>query len=109
MNSPILKEGIPQLERLNIKKNISSIIGEIDRQVEIIKNQINVNYIQDMNKYGKQLTMNLEKNISFFSNQINILINDIKSKIESIELMELYSSHLDLIDSIENNILLNSK
>ena len=106
MNSPILKEGIPQLERLNIKKNISSIIGEIDRQVEIIKNQINVNYIQDMNKYGKQLTMNLEKNISFFSNQINILINDIKSKIESIELMELYSSHLDLIDSIENNILL---
>ena len=106
MNSPILKEGIPQLERLNIKKNISSIIGEIDRQVEIIKNHINVNYIQDMNKYGKQLTMNLEKNISFFSNQINILINDIKSKIESIELMELYSSHLDLIDSIENNILL---
>ena len=68
MNSPILKEGIPQLERLNIKKNISSIIGEIDRQVEIIKNQINDNYIQDMNKYGKQLTMNLEKNISFFSN-----------------------------------------
>ena len=106
MASPILKQGISLLERINIKNNIGSIIEEIDNQVQIIKNQINDNYLQDMNKYGKELTMNLEKNISFFSNQSNILINDIKSKIESIELMELYSSHLDLIDSIENNILL---
>jgi len=106
MASPILKEGISFLERLNIKKNISSIIEEIDNQVQIIKNQINDNYLQDMNKLGKQLTMNLEKNISFFTNQSNNLIKEIKSKIESIELMELYSSHLDIIDSIENNILL---
>ena len=47
-----------------------------------------------------------KKNISFFINETNTLINEIKEKIDNIQLMELYSSHLDILDSIENQLLL---
>ena len=106
LSSPILKQGVDLLSRLNIKDNLFSIINEVKEHINIIKNKVQDNYLQDINTYGKQLSLNIEKNITFFSNQSNLLIKEIKSKIESIELMELYVSHLDIIDSIENNILL---
>ncbi len=104
LSSPILKAGVDLLSRLNIKNIISSLIDEVNGHISIIKDKIYDNYLQDINDVGKQLSINLEKNISFFTNKSNELIKDIKSKIDNIELMELYSSHLDIIDSIRDNI-----
>ena len=106
LTSPILKEGVDESSRFNIKNIINSLIDELNEHINIIKNKVFDNYLQDINNKGKQLSINLEKNITFFSNKSNALIKEIKSKIENIELMELYSTHLDIIDSIRDNILL---
>ena len=59
-----------------------SIISEVEEHINIIKNKINDNYLQNKNTYGKQLSTHLEYNISYFSNESNSLIKEIKLKIE---------------------------
>ena len=84
--SPVLQKGVSPDERFKIKNTIINILDEIDNHYIIISNKINDNYKQDMNKIGNELTKNIEKNITIFSNKSNILINEIKSKIESIRI-----------------------
>ena len=66
LTSPILKEGVDALNRNNIKISLFSIISEVEEHINIIKNKINDNYLQNKNTYGKQLSTHLEKNISYF-------------------------------------------
>ena len=66
LTSPILKEGVDDLNRNNIKISLFSIISEVEEHINIIKNKINDNYLQNKNTYGKQLSTHLEKNISYF-------------------------------------------
>ncbi len=86
--SPVLKSGITEEEREYFIKIINSIINEIDKQLNIIYYAINDNYKQDIEIYGKQFSNNIQHNITLFINETNTLINEIKEKIDNIQIMD---------------------
>jgi hypothetical protein len=48
--------------------------GEIENQVNIIKNYINDNYPEDKKKHGKHWTVDLARNVSYFTGESDVLI-----------------------------------
>ena len=86
--SPVLKSGITEEEREYFIEIINSIINEINKQLNIIYYKINDNYKQNIEIYDKQFLNKIQNNIILFIIETNAIINEIKEKIDNIQIMD---------------------
>ena len=102
-----INEGIRNEVKLKLK-NFRNIILEI---IDIIINDINQDYQKEMNNnnnqsiysYSNQKTLEY---LNLIENKSNKVINTIKKGINNIELYELYSENINVINNINNKTII---